>query len=47
MVSENNCVLVMDYFYFKISIKNGKISLEGVYDKGIGVWDIYVVVYGY
>lgn len=47
VVSENECVFVMDYLYFKLIIVNGEISLEGVYDKGIGSWDKYVVVYGY
>ena len=37
----------MDYPHPKISIKNGKISLEGAYDKGIGAWDIHAVAYGY
>ncbi|GFD91863.1 periplasmic metalloprotease [Alteromonas sp. KUL156] len=45
--SENNRASVMDYPHPKISIKNGKISLEGAYDKGIGAWDIHVVAYGY
>ncbi len=45
--SENNRASVMDYPHPKISIKNGKISLEGAYDKGIGAWDIHAVAYGY
>ncbi len=45
--SENNRASVMDYPHPKISIKNGKISLEGAYDKGIGAWDIHAVEYGY
>ena len=44
--SENNRASVMDYPHPKISIKNGKISLEGAYDKGIGAWDIHAVAYG-
>jgi len=45
--SESNRASVMDYPHPKISIKNGKISLEGAYDKGIGAWDIHAVAYGY
>jgi hypothetical protein len=45
--SENNRASVMDYPHPKISIKDGKISLEGAYDKGIGAWDIHAVAYGY
>ena len=45
--SENNRASVMDYPHPKISIKNGKISLESAYDKGIGAWDIHAVAYGY
>lgn len=45
--SENNRASVMDYPHPKISINNGKISLEGAYDKGIGAWDIHAVAYGY
>ena len=45
--SENNRASVMDYPHPKISIINGKISLEGAYDKGIGAWDIHAVAYGY
>ncbi|MEG3768463.1 DUF5117 domain-containing protein, partial [Alteromonas sp. 14N.309.X.WAT.G.H12] len=38
---------VMDYPHPKVTMKNGKISLEGAYDSGIGKWDIQAIAYGY
>ncbi len=38
---------VMDYPHPYISLKNGKISLEGAYATGMGKWDDYVIAYGY
>lgn len=45
--SENNRASVMDYPHPRISLKSGKVSLEGAYDKGIGAWDKHAVTYGY
>lgn len=45
--SENNRASVMDYPHPKISLKDGKISLDGAYDKGIGAWDKHAIAYGY
>lgn len=45
--SANNRASVMDYPHPLVSIKNGKISLEGAYDEGIGNWDKYTIQYGY
>ena len=45
--SENNRASVMDYPHPLIKLKNNKIDLSDAYDKGIGVWDKYVVAYGY
>ncbi|MBJ2135069.1 zinc-dependent metalloprotease [Paraglaciecola chathamensis] len=38
---------VMDYPHPFITLKNGKISLEGAYAAGMGKWDNYVIAYGY
>lgn len=38
---------VMDYPHPFITLKNGKISLEGAYATGMGKWDNYVIAYGY
>ncbi|MDO6559206.1 zinc-dependent metalloprotease [Paraglaciecola chathamensis] len=38
---------VMDYPHPFITLKNGKISLEGAYVTGMGKWDNYVIAYGY
>jgi hypothetical protein len=38
---------VMDYPHPLITLKNGKISLEGAYATGMGKWDNYVIAYGY
>ncbi|WP_354667799.1 zinc-dependent metalloprotease [Alteromonas sp. C1M14] len=38
---------VMDYPHPRLTMKNGKISLEGAYDSGIGKWDIHAIAYGY
>lgn len=45
--SENDRASVMDYPHPKITLKDGKVSLEGAYDKGIGAWDKHAVAYGY
>lgn len=45
--SVNARASVMDYPHPLISIKDGQISLENAYAKGIGVWDKHVVRYGY
>ena len=45
--SENDRASVMDYPHPRISLVNGKISLEGAYDKGIGEWDKHAIAYGY
>jgi len=45
--SANNRASVMDYPHPLVSIKDGKISLEGAYDEGIGRWDKYSIRYGY
>ncbi|WP_086933475.1 zinc-dependent metalloprotease [Agarilytica rhodophyticola] len=38
---------VMDYPHPKVTVKDGKVSLDGAYDVGLGVWDKHVVAYGY
>ncbi|KXI26830.1 zinc-dependent metalloprotease [Paraglaciecola hydrolytica] len=38
---------VMDYPHPYVSIKDGKISLDGAYAVGMGAWDNYVIAYGY
>ena len=45
--SENNGASVMDYPHPKISFEDGKISLNGAYDRGIGEWDKHAIAYGY
>ncbi|NDV90662.1 DUF5117 domain-containing protein [Alteromonas sp. 345S023] len=45
--SENSRASVMDYPHPKISLINGKISLNDAYDRGIGVWDKHAIAYGY
>ncbi|MAI38032.1 zinc-dependent metalloprotease [Alteromonas sp.] len=45
--SENNRASVMDYPHPQITLKDGVISLENAYDKGIGDWDKHAVTYGY
>jgi hypothetical protein len=45
--SENDRASVMDYPHPKITLKDGKVSLEEAYDKGIGAWDKHAVAYGY
>lgn len=45
--SENGRASVMDYPHPLVTLKRGKITLEGAYDDGIGDWDKYVVTYGY
>ncbi len=45
--SENNRASVMDYPHPLITLKDGQISLENAYAKGIGEWDKYVIAYGY
>jgi hypothetical protein len=38
---------VMDYPHPKITLKDGKVSLDGAYATGMGKWDDYVIAYGY
>jgi len=45
--SENDLASVMDYPHPRITLKDGNVSLEGAYDKGIGAWDKHAIVYGY
>jgi hypothetical protein len=45
--SEYGRETVMDYPHPLVSLENGKISLDGAYDVGMGEWDKYVVAYGY
>lgn len=45
--SENDRASVMDYPHPLFSLKDGSVSLQDAYDKGIGEWDKYVVAYGY
>ena len=45
--SENDRASVMDYPHPLITLKDGEVSLESAYAKGIGEWDKYVVAYGY
>jgi len=45
--SVNNRASVMDYPHPLVTIKDGKIDLSNAYDDKIGVWDEYVIKYGY
>ncbi len=45
--SVNNRSSVMDYPHPYVTIKDGKIDLSQAYDDKIGVWDKYVIAYGY
>ncbi|MCW8108227.1 zinc-dependent metalloprotease [Alteromonas ponticola] len=45
--SENNRASVMDYPHPLIKLENGKLSLEGAYESGIGEWDKHAIAYGY
>ncbi|MFQ3249560.1 MAG: hypothetical protein ACI9O6_001368 [Glaciecola sp.] len=45
--SENDRASVMDYPHPLITLKDGEVSLENAYAKGIGEWDKYVIAYGY
>ncbi len=45
--SVNDRASVMDYPHPLITIKNDKISLENAYATDIGVWDKFVIAYGY
>ena len=45
--SVNNRASVMDYPHPLITLDNGIISLDDAYATDIGVWDKYVVAYGY
>ncbi|MBL4631533.1 MAG: zinc-dependent metalloprotease [Paraglaciecola sp.] len=38
---------VMDYPHPLVSVQEGKISLDNAYAVGMGLWDKYVVAYGY
>ncbi|MFD2167621.1 zinc-dependent metalloprotease [Thalassotalea euphylliae] len=45
--SVNSRASVMDYPHPYVQLKGGNIDLSEAYDTGIGVWDKYVVAYGY
>lgn len=45
--SINNRASVMDYPHPLIELKNGQIDLSNAYATDIGVWDKYVIAYGY
>ena len=45
--SVNDRASVMDYPHPYVSIKDEKIDLSQAYDDKIGVWDKYVIAYGY
>jgi hypothetical protein len=45
--SINDRASVMDYPHPYIAIKNGEIDLSKAYSKDIGLWDKYVIAYGY
>jgi hypothetical protein len=45
--SVNDRASVMDYPHPLITIKNEKINLENAYAENIGVWDKFVIAYGY
>ena len=45
--SVNNRASVMDYPHPYIKLTNGEIDLSQAYDTDIGVWDKYVIAYGY
>jgi hypothetical protein len=45
--SVNNRASVMDYPHPLVKITNGEIDLTDAYDDKIGVWDEYVIKYGY
>jgi hypothetical protein len=45
--SVNDRASVMDYPHPLITIENDEINLKNAYAKGIGVWDKFVIAYGY
>jgi hypothetical protein len=45
--SANDRASVMDYPHPLITIKNDQIDLTNAYAKDIGIWDKYVIAYGY
>ncbi|MDG1751993.1 MAG: zinc-dependent metalloprotease [Thalassotalea sp.] len=45
--SANDRASVMDYPHPLIELNNGEIDLSNAYDDKIGVWDKYVIAYGY
>jgi hypothetical protein len=45
--SEDGRGSVMDYPHPLLTLKNGQISLQGAYARGMGAWDNYVIAYGY
>jgi hypothetical protein len=45
--SVNNRASVMDYPHPYITLKNDEIDLSNAYAENIGVWDKYVIAYGY
>jgi hypothetical protein len=45
--SEDGRESVMDYPHPYVTLNNGNIELEDAYDVGMGVWDNYVIAYGY
>ncbi|MFT5757348.1 MAG: hypothetical protein ACI9LM_002077 [Alteromonadaceae bacterium] len=45
--SVNNRASVMDYPHPLITLKNGEIDLSNAYATDLGIWDKYVIAYGY
>jgi hypothetical protein len=45
--SANNRASVMDYPHPYVTLNKGKVDLSNAYDDKIGIWDKYVVQYGY
>jgi len=45
--STNHRASVMDYPHPLIELKNGEIDLSNAYASDIGIWDKYVIAYGY
>lgn len=45
--SEDGRESVMDYPHPKLSVVDGKVSLEAAYAVGMGKWDLHTIAYGY
>ncbi len=45
--SEDGRESVMDYPHPKVSVVDGKVTLDGAYDVGMGQWDLHTIAYGY